>query len=344
MRQVDGAQDRDAPQMARLDPRASKLKYRLERLMLTPVFRFALRVVLPFGLCLGAGMAWFAVDENREAFHLMLSEVRATVENRPEFQVRMMAIDGARPAVAAAIRAEIQMDFPQSSFDLDLDRMQRQVAVLDAVKTADMRVRQGGVLQVDVTERKPVVLWRTAVGLHLLDAEGVFVGAAGPRAAHADLPVVAGDVLSGAEISAMDAVRAATLTGAQALAKLPDETVRMATAAQARMRQAVTEALRLYELAGPIRDRLRGFERIGARRWDVVLDRGQRIMLPSDGAEAALEQAIGMALTPGLDLLTRDLTVVDFRLPRRPTLRMTEIAAQQMWRIKAIEAGEEVVR
>ncbi|WP_417206998.1 cell division protein FtsQ/DivIB [Antarctobacter sp.] len=304
MRQVEAQAAHDDPQMARLDPRASKLKYRLERLMLTPFFRFTLRVLLPFGLCFGVGAAWFAVDENREAFHLMLSEVRATVENRPEFQVRMMAIDGAAPEVAVAIRADLSIDFPKSSFDLDLEGMQQTVTALDAVKTAQLRVRQGGVLQVDVVERVPVVLWRTAEGLNLLDDEGVFVGPAVSRGAHAALPVIAG--------------------GAAEL--------------------AVDEALRLYALTGPVRARLRGFERIGARRWDVVLDRGQRIMLPETGAERALEQAIGMALTPGLDLLARDLTVVDLRLPRRPTIRMTEDATQQMWRIKAIEAGREVLR
>ncbi|ASP22867.1 cell division protein FtsQ [Antarctobacter heliothermus] len=304
MRQVEAQAANDDPQMARLDPRASKLKYRLERLMLTPFFRFTLRVLLPFGLCFGIGAAWFAVDENREAFHLMLSEVRDTVENRPEFQVRMMAIDGAAPEVAAAIREDLSIDFPKSSFDLDLEQVQRTVTALDAVKTAQVRVRQGGVLQVDVIQRQPVVLWRTADGLQLLDDEGVFVGPAAARAAYAALPVVAGDA---AEL-------------------------------------AVDEALRLYALTGPVRARLRGFERIGARRWDVVLDRDQRIMLPEAGAERALEQAIGMALTPGLDLLARDLTVVDLRLPRRPTIRMTEDATQKMWRIKAIEAGREVVR
>ena len=95
-------------------------------------------------------------------------------------------------------------------------------------------------------------------------------------------------------------------------------------------------------LTGPIRDRLRGFERIGARRWDVVLDRGQRIMLPEQGAERMLEQVIAMAVTEGVDLLARDLVAVDLRLPRRPTIRMTDAATQEMRRIKAIEAGREV--
>ncbi|MGP6086594.1 cell division protein FtsQ/DivIB [Antarctobacter jejuensis] len=303
MRPLD-AYDGDDPQMARLDPRASKLKYRIERLMLTPLFRFTLRVLLPVGLCFGAGLAWFAVDENRTAFNLMLSDVRAAVENRPEFQVKVMAIDGAGPEVAEAIRRELPIDFPVSSFDLDLEEMQQKVAALDAVKSSDLRVRQGGVLQVDVVQRQPVVLWRHSEGLHLLDEEGIFVGPARARSEFSDLPVIAGEE---AEL-------------------------------------AVEEALRLYALTGPIRARLRGFERMGARRWDVVLDRDQRIMLPERGAEQALQQAIAMALAPTVDLLSRDLVAVDLRLPRRPTIRMTDEATQQMWRIKAIEAGKDVTQ
>ena len=71
-----------------------------------------------------------------------------------------------------------------------------------------------------------------------------------------------------------------------------------------------TLAAGLLELADreftAIRDRLRGFERIGARRWDVVLDRGQRIMLPEQGAERMLEQVIAMAVpgATGIMLLT----------------------------------------
>ncbi len=303
MRPLD-AYGGDDPQMARLDPRASKFKYRIERLMLTPLVRFTLRVLLPFGLCFGAGAAWFAVEENRTAFHLMLSDVRAAVEDRPEFQVKLMAIDGAGPEVAEAIRRELPIDFPISSFDLKLDEMQQVVTALDAVKSSDLRVRQGGVLQVDVVQRQPVVLWRNEDGLHLLDEEGIFVGSASARAEFSDLPVIAGEE---AEL-------------------------------------AVEEALRLYAVTGPIRSRLRGFERVGARRWDVVLDRDQRIMLPETGAEQALQQAIAMALAPMVDLLSRDLLAVDLRLQRRPTIRMTDEATQQMWQIKAIEAGKGVTQ
>ncbi len=285
--------------MNRFDPAPSRLKYRLERLMLTPLFRLTLRVGLPFALTFGAASWWLSVEDNREAFVLMVADVRAEIESRPEFQLSMMAIDGASESVAEDIREVLALGFPLSSFDLDLDQMRETVVGLDPVKKAHLRVRQGGVLQVDVTERRPAVLWRHDDGLELLDKGGVLVGPAAGRSAHAALPVIAGDGAEG----------------------------------------AVAEALELYAAAGPLIPRLRGFERMGARRWDVVLDRGQRLMLPENDAVQALERAI--AMDQAVDMLSRDLVTVDMRLPQRPTLRMTEAATEEMWRIRALEVGEQ---
>lgn len=319
------------PQMARLDPRVSRLRYRMERLMLTPLFRVALRFGLPFALCFGGGSLWFSVDENREAFNLMVADVRATVENRPEFQVKMMAVDGASDKVAGMVRAELPVDFPISSFELDLAEMQKRVAALDPVESAELRIRQGGVLQVDVVERVPAVLWRVGDRVRLLDDSGVLVGPARARANHVELPVIAGDILTPQEQAALW-----TAPGD----RNPAQQARAETAGR-RMAAAVGEVLRLHAASAPIRARLRGFERMGGRRWDVVLDRGQRIMLPEREAVRALDRVIALALTPQMDLLSRDLVAVDLRLPRRPTLRMTEHSAEDMWRIKAIEAGGE---
>ena len=99
------------------------------------------------------------------------------------------------------------------------------------------------------------------------------------------------------------------------------------------------EARALLEAARPLWPRLRGFVRVGARRWDVVLDRGQRIMLPETGAVRALERAL--AMDAAVDMLGRDIAAVDLRLPRRPTLRLASGAVEQYWRIKALETGEQ---
>lgn len=190
-------------QVHRSDPAPSRLKYRLERLMLTPLFRFTLHIGMPFLIGVGGAAAYFSVDSNREAFVGAIMSVRDQIEARPEFRVNLMAIDGASDGVAADVREILSLDFPLSSFDLDLDQMREIITGLDAVKSASLRITQGGVLEVNVVERVPVVLWRGLRGLELLDEGGALVGPAGRRASHADLPVIAG---TGAEAHVPEAL------------------------------------------------------------------------------------------------------------------------------------------
>ncbi len=285
---------------ARPDPAPSRLKYRMERLMLTPLFRLLLRFGLPCLLTFGVASWWLSVEDNRMMITDTYAEMRAKVESRPEFMVNLMAVDGASDLVAEGIREMLPLDFPISSFDLDLEQMRETVVSLDPVKSARLYVRQGNVLQVDVVERIPVVLWRNDRGLQLLDNEGVLVGPAFVRSDWPDLPLIVGD---GANTH-------------------------------------VVEALDLVAAAEPLSARLRGLVRMGERRWDVVLDREQRILLPETEAVRALERVI--AMDQAVDMLERDLLAVDLRLPNRPTLRMTDGAVRELVRIRAIEAGEPV--
>ena len=283
---------------ARPDPAPSRLKYRMERLMLTPLFRLLLRFGLPCLLTFGIASWWLSVEENRQLITDTYSDLRSQVESRPEFMVNMMAVDGASDLVAEGIREMLPLDFPISSFDLDLEKMRETVVSLNPVKSARRYVRQGNVLQVDVVERIPVVLWRNDQGLELLDNEGVLVGPAFLRSDWPELPLIVGE---GAD-------------------------------------RNVTEALDLVAAAEPLAGRLRGLVRMGERRWDVVLNRDQRILLPETDAVLALERVI--AMDEAVDMLERDLVTVDLRLPHRPTLRMTDGAVQELQRIRAIEAGE----
>lgn len=284
---------------ARPDPAPSRLKYRMERLMLTPLFRLLLRFGLPCLLTFGIASWWLSYDDNRMKIIDTYADLRSQVESRPEFMVNMMVVDGASDIVADGIRQILPLDFPISSFDLDLEAMREVVIALDPVKSARLYVRQGNVLQVDVVERVPVVLWRNEQGLQLLDNEGVLVGPAFLRADWPELPLIVGD-------------------GAN---------------------KYVTEALDLVAAAEPLSARLRGLVRMGERRWNVVLDRDQRILLPETDAVQALERVI--AMDQAVDMLERDLLAVDLRLPSRPTLRMADGAMQELLRIRAIESGEQ---
>lgn len=154
----------------------------------------------------------------------------------------------------------------------------------------------GGRIEVRLTERDPAVLWRTPDRLLVLDNSGRRIAVLADRAVRPDLAVIAGE-------------------GADA---------------------AVPEALALLAAGAPLAERLRGLERIGNRRWDVVLDRGQRILLPETGAIAALERAI--ALHQAQDLLNRDILALDFR-NGRPVARLGTEAVPELRRIRQIERG-----
>ena len=90
--------------MNKSDPAPSRWNYRYQRLMLTPLFRRVLRVGVPFTLALGVGLIYFANEARRDGFNLAVAEMRAEFENRPEFMVKLMAIDGATVELAEDIR------------------------------------------------------------------------------------------------------------------------------------------------------------------------------------------------------------------------------------------------
>lgn len=262
------------------DPAPSRLAYRAERLWLTPMFRRALRVGLPVVLVGGLVGSYLADGDRRAAIAGAVAEIRQQIEERPEFMVTLMAIDGASAPVAAAIRDMLPVTLPASSFAIDLEVLRATIEQIDAVASAELHIRPGGVLQVTVRERQPEILWRSAAGLQMLDRNGHRVATLLERAARPDLPVIAGE---GAD-------------------------------------ENVTEALAIFRAARPIQHRIRGLVRMGERRWDVVLDRDQRIMLPESDPVSALERII--ALDQAEDMLGRDIAAVDMRNEQRPTIRL----------------------
>ena len=281
----------------RNDPAPSRLTYRMQRLMLTPVFRRLLRVGLPFCLTFSVA-AWYLSDDKRqEAIFLTIADIRHQVETRPEFMVNLLAVEGASTSVEEDIREIFPFDFPASSFDIDLDHVRNMIVGLPAVADAHVRIRRGGVLVAQVTEREPVAIWRSWDGLGLVDRHGYVVAEIDRRADRADLPVIAGN---GGD-------------------------------------EDVSGALAILRAAAPLGDRLKGLVRVGERRWDVVLDRSQRILLPEDNPVRALERVI--VLGEVQDMLERDVVVVDMRLADRPTVRMNAPAVEEWWRVTKMMAG-----
>ena len=211
------------PLKAFRDPAPSRSAYRLQRLWLTPGVRIFLRWGIPVVIVAAAAGLWAADPTRREALTDHAAELRRQIEQRPEFMVKLMAIEGASPEVAGELREILPVDLPISSFDLDLAALRTRVETLDAVAGAEVRVRSGGVLEIAVEERVPAVVWRGHAGLDLLDRDGNRVAALPARSDRPDLPLLAGE-------------------GAA---------------------KAVPEALRLFAAADPIASRVRGLLRVG---------------------------------------------------------------------------------
>jgi cell division protein FtsQ len=101
---------------------------------------------------------------------------------------------------------------------------------------------------------------------------------------------------------------------------------------------SLNEARALLAAATSISDRLRGLVRIGERRWNFVMLNGQTIALPEANPEQVLTQVI--VLSGAQELFKRDLILMDFRNPRRPTLRLRPQALAGLKQVKGVTFSE----
>jgi len=234
------------------DPAPSRWSYRFMRIMLSPVLRRLVVYGIPAAVALGGITIYFADLDRRDMAKGVVIDAYRSVIERPEFMVNVMAINGASAALDADIREILPVDFPMSQFDIELDVLHGALMELDAVKQASVQIRTGGVLQIDVMERQPALIWRMGENLDILDATGAFIRAAVARTDYPHLPLIAG------------------------------EGANMQTA----------KALELFAAVDPIADRVRGLVYVGERRWDVVLTQDQRILLPEQNPVQALERVL----------------------------------------------------
>ena len=288
------ARGRAAP---RRDPAPSRWGYRYQRLMLTPGVRAGLRWGVPsFAVAAALGL-WSADPANRAEVSARAAAAVESFQNRPQFIVDRVEVTGGDPSLRLRAAARLDVAFPVSSFALDLAALREAVEELEAVDTAAVRLGRDGALEVRLTPRVPVALWRDGTILRLIDASGTPSGVVTSRSDRPALPLIAGE---GAE-------------------------------------EAIAEALALYARSGPLTERVRGFVRMGERRWDVVLDRDQVLLLPDRNPVAALERVI--ALDHADDMLARDVASVDMRNPARPVVRIREDAVVALRRVRGNGGG-----
>ena len=274
-------------QRVRRDPAPSRLFYRWQRIWLTPMYRRLIAFGIPMAAVVAGGHMLWSEPEVQAQVTASLVRARESVERRPEFQIQLIRLQDVPDDLAAQVRQAADIKLPISSFHVDLDAVKARIEEIDAVRQASLFLRAGGVLEVVIEQRIPVVIWRDEKRLQMLDAEGVRVGYLGHRTDRPDLPLLAGQGVG----------------------------------------PHIGEALEILAAAHPVEDRIRGMVRVGERRWDIVLDRDQRVMLPENDAVRTVEHVMAMQMTQ--HVLSRDVSVMDMRDTRRPILRLTETALEE---------------
>lgn len=245
---------------AKHDPAPSRAKYRWDRLMLRPRSRAAILRGVPALVFLGAVGLLFTNAQLRQDIVSTYTQLRADIVQRPELYVQVMEVKGASPRVDRQIRLSSGLDLPVSSFEMDLNALKDRLERLDAIEAVSVYLRAGGILQVDVTERVPVLLWRGPTGLEAIDLEGVRTAYVDERSSYPGLPIIAG-------------------LGAKT---------------------EVEEALHLFRQARPLATDIRALKRVGKRRWDLVLTGGTVVKLPQERPGRALSHLLSLVAEDAL--------------------------------------------
>ena len=288
---------KEGAQETKRGPGPSKTRYRLARIWKKTWVRRMVLVVLPGSTLLLAAMGLATSTTVSELLADQRQAVVSMLSERPEFAVRGYEVEGASVELRRRIEEVIALPKGASTLTFDVDDVRSAIAAIPAVREARVQLDPDGILSVQVSERTARALWRDGQqNLWLVDADGVKVDPAVTRAGYADLPL---------------------LLGPEAHASVP-------------------EALRLVSAVPDLQPHLRALVRVGQRRWNVELDGDVTIMLPEQGAVAALTRV--MAWHYGDDLLERGISAIDMRDPGRPTLRLTA-DAQEIRRLRQVARG-----
>ena len=116
------------------DPAPSRVKYKLHRLWLTPVYRALIRTGLPVLLVLVVVLAWLRDPAVQQKITVYFENAQNAMEERPEFMVLQMRIQGASEPVDKLVRDAMNVEFPVSSFRLDLEALKTAVEKLKRLK------------------------------------------------------------------------------------------------------------------------------------------------------------------------------------------------------------------
>lgn len=240
------------PKLKKRDPAPSRLGYKFSRWMLSPFIKKSVFFGMPLIILLLPVFIFLKDQNNKNLVEEIVLDFYRKIIERPEFMLSALSIQGSSDSLNAEIREILGLNFPISSFDLDLADLRNRVLSLPPVETAEVRLEGGSILHVNVKEKVPALLLKDDTGIHVLNKNGDYIRPLLSTEYGSKLPVITGE-------------------GAQ---------------------EAAAEAFILFSALYDKLDEVRGLVLVGGRRWNIVLKSGQVIMLPEKKSEQAVQKIL----------------------------------------------------
>ena len=240
------------PKLKKRDPAPSRLGYKFSRWMLSPFIKKSVFFGMPLIILLLPVFIFLKDQNNKNLVEEIVLDFYRKVIERPEFMLSALSIQGSSDSLNAEIREILGLNFPISSFDLDLADLRNKVLSLPPVETAEVRLEGSSILHVKVKEKVPALLLKDDTGIHVLNKNGDYIRPLLSTEYGSKLPVITGE-------------------GAQ---------------------KAAAEAFILFSALYDKLDEVRGLVLVGGRRWNIVLKSGQVIMLPEKKPEQAVQKIL----------------------------------------------------
>ena len=240
------------PKLKKRDPAPSRLGYKFSRWMLSPFIKKSVFFGMPLIILLLPVFIFLKDQNNKNMVEEIVLDFYRKIIERPEFMLSALSIQGSSDSLNAEIREILGLNFPISSFDLDLADLRNRVLSLPPVETAEVRLEGGSILHVKVKEKVPALLLKDDTGIHVLNKNGDYIRPLLSTEYGSKLPVITGE-------------------GAQ---------------------KAAAEAFILFSALSDKLDEVRGLVLVGGRRWNIVLKSGQVIMLPEKKSEQAVQKIL----------------------------------------------------
>jgi len=240
------------PKLKKRDPAPSRLGYKFSRWMLSPFLKKSVFFGMPLIILLLPVFIFLKDQNNKNMVEEIVLDFYRKIIERPEFMLSALSIQGSSDSLNAEIREILGLNFPISSFDLELADLRNRVLSLPPVETAEVRLEGGSILHVKVKEKVPALLLKDDTGIHVLNKNGDYIRPLLSTEYGSKLPVITGE-------------------GAQ---------------------KAAAEAFILFSALYDKLDEVRGLVLVGGRRWNIVLKSGQVIMLPEKKSEQAVQKIL----------------------------------------------------